>query len=103
MTGEPMITTKITTYNIHPDAQIRNLGIILVPYSFMSHPCGGGCDEKPRVLSRNNEGFLLQLLRRLLEDSPQLSAPSGIALVEESRLMGGHGPFLGHLTPMTDE
>lgn len=69
MTGELIMTAKITPYNIHQDAQIRNLGVILMPYSFMLHPCGGGCNEKLRELSRN-EGFLLQLLRGLVEDSP---------------------------------
>ena len=56
----------------------------------------GCCDEKPSLLSRN-EGFILQPLRGLLEESPQLSAPSGVTWAEESCLMEGHVGFLGHL------
>lgn len=66
------------------------------------HPCGGSRDEKPRLLSRNEE-FLLQLLRRLLEDSFQLSAPSGIAWAEESGSSKIMFPFGGIPHPMTNE
>lgn len=59
--------------------------------------------KSPENSPEMKDFFFLQLLRGLLEDSPQLLASSGIALVEESLFMEGHAPFQGHLTPMTDE
>lgn len=75
-----------------------------MPSSFMPvHPYNGGYDAKPKLLSKS-DGFILQLLRVLLEDSPQLSTPHQ-ELFEQKKASSSKVmyPFWGFLYPMTDQ